>query len=110
MHSAFTAAFLAAQTSTWEKLRHVPTQLWLNLGICILTALIIVRMWRALKKINELVPWIFAVLASAMVLSYWTYNRTEPRFLTPVVDKLTIFLPTKSKHEQDLERLRKSRE
>ena len=110
MHSAFTVTFLAAQTSTWEKLKHIPSQSWLNLGLCVLAVVIIVRMWRTLRKINEFVPWIVSVIAGFMILSYWTYNRTEPRFLTPVVEKLTIFLPTKSKHEQDLEKLRKSRE
>jgi hypothetical protein len=103
-------AFLAAQTSTWEKLRNVSTQSWLNLGLCILAVVIVVRTWRALKKINDFFPWLASALATVMILSYWTYNRTEPRFLSPAVDKLTMFLPTKSKHEQDLERLRKSRE
>lgn len=110
VHSAFTITFLAAQTSTWEKLKKIPSESWINLGLFILAVVLVVRLWRTMRRINEFVPWIASVVASAMILSYWTYNRTEPRFLTPVVEKLTVFLPTKSKHEQDLEKLRKSRE
>ena len=110
MHSTFTITFLAAQTSSWEKLRNIPSESWINLGICILAVVIIVRAWRTMRRFNEFFPWIAAAMAGVMIFSYWTYNRTEPRFLTPVVDKLTVFLPTKSKHEQDLEKLRKSRE
>ncbi len=101
---------LATPPTTLEKLKHIPSGTWLNLGGCILTVAIVVGAWRTLRKINELVPWIVSVLAAAMIFSYWTYNRTEPKFLTPVVDQLTQILPTKSKHEQDLEKLRKSRE
>jgi hypothetical protein len=36
------------------------------------------------------------------------YYRSEPPFLTPVVEKLTHFFPTKSKQEADLERMRRS--
>lgn len=101
---------LATQTAVWEKLRHIPGQTWLNLGLCVLTVVVVLRLWRTLKKFNDYAPWIVSMLAGVMLLSYWTYNRTEPRFLTPVVEKLTMFLPTKVKHEQDLDRLRKSRE
>jgi len=38
------------------------------------------------------------------------YYRNEPKFLTPFVEPLTSFFPTKAKHDSDLERLRRSRE
>lgn len=81
-----------------------------NAVLCIAAVVIIVRVWRGLKQVNEFMPWVACLLATAMIFSYWTYNRTEPAFLTPVVDQLTQILPTKSKHEQDLDRMRKSRE
>ena len=84
--------------------------MWLNLAICVLTVVIVVRLWRGLKKINDFAPFFVAVLAGSMIFFYWIYNRAEPKFLTPVVDQLVNFFPTKSKHEQDIEKLRKSRE
>ena len=110
MQSAPVVPLLAAASSTWENFRRIPAQTWINLGICVLAVVLVVRMWRGLKKFNDFAPWIAAALCASTILSYWTYERTEPRFLTPVVERLTIFLPTKAKHETDLEKLRKGRD
>lgn len=101
---------LAAQGFALEKLGNIPFQSWVNVGLCILAGLIIVRVWKVLRGVSEVMPWLAVAIAGAMILSYWTYNRTEPRFLTPVVDQLTQILPTKAKHTQDLDKWRKSRE
>ena len=101
---------LAAHTTAAAKLQHVSFGLFLNLGICILAGLLIVRFWRALKQVSDFMPWVASLLAGLMIMSYWTYNRTEPRILTPLVDKLTLLLPTKAKHAEDLARWRQSRE
>jgi hypothetical protein len=102
--------FFAAQLSAWEKLKHVPKNTWLNLGLCVLAVVFIVRMWRALKRLNSYAPYIAVMIAASGIMSYWVYERTEPAFLTPVIEPLTNFLPTKAKHERDLEKLRKGRD
>ncbi|MCB1106307.1 MAG: hypothetical protein H7A44_04600 [Opitutaceae bacterium] len=96
--------------AAFEKLRQIPLQFWINLGLCALALIMVIRFWRALREINSFMPWLATMIAAAMILSYWTYNRNEPRFLTPFVDKLTLVLPTKAKHDADLERLRRSRD
>lgn len=101
---------LAVDAAKLPKVQGIPSQVWINLALCVLGLVIILRLWRTLKNFNDFAPWIVSILAGFMLLSYWTYNRNEPQFLSPVVEKLTLLLPTKSKHEQDLERLRKSRE
>jgi hypothetical protein len=104
------AVFFAAQLTTWEKLKHVPKDTWINLVICVLAIVIIVRLWHALKKLNDFAPYIFTAIALSGIMAYWVYERTEPAFLTPFVEPLTGILPTKAKHQRDLERLRKSRD
>lgn len=101
---------LAAQPSTWDKVRGVPAQAWLNLVICVLAVVLVTRVWKALKKFNDFAPWFAAALAASMILAYWVYERTEPRFLTPFVEKLALLLPTKAKQEQALQKMRESRE
>ena len=105
-----TFVLLAAQSSALEKLGEIPFQTWVNVGLCILAGLIVARIWKGLREVGDFMPWLAVIIAGAMILSYWTYNRNEPRFLTPVVDRLTLLLPTKAKHAQDLEKWRKSRE
>ena len=110
MKSLVLLTILAAQSSAWDQIRRVPRQAWINFVICVLAVLIVVRLWRAMKKLNDYAPYIVAVLVTATVFSYWVYNRTEPRILSPLVDRLMPFFPTKSKQEQDLEKLRRGRE
>lgn len=63
-----------------------------------------------LKQINDYAPYLAAVFVGGLLFLLMVYNRNEPRFLTPIVEPLTNFLPTKSKQEADLDRLRRSRE
>ena len=71
---------------------------------------IIIRLWRALKRLNDYAPYIAVLIGMSGIMAYWVYERTEPAFLTPVVEPLTGFLPTKAKHQRDLERLRQGRD
>ncbi len=102
--------FAAAQASAWEQLRSVPKETWINIGICVLAVVIILKVWRALKSINEFMPFIAAVLAAFLIFFYWVYDRSEPRFLTPVIDKLAPFFPSKSAQQQIEDKRRRGRD
>lgn len=110
MEPSIALVFMAAQRTAWEQLQRVPQETWLNLLICILAVVAISRVWGALHRVNEYAPWLAAAVALSMILFYWTYNRTEPRFLTPVIEPLSHILPTRSQQERDLERMRRGRD
>jgi hypothetical protein len=86
----------AAPPSAWEQVKHVPKETWINIAICVVALVGIIWAWRALKKINDFVPYIAAVVAAGLIFFYWVYERSEPKFLTPVIDKIAPFFPTKS--------------
>ena len=108
VHFLNSFTLLAAQPSVGDRVRVIPGQVWLNLGICVVALIVLVRVWRGLKQFNEFAPHFATAFACFMILFFWVYHRSEPRFLTPVVEKLTYFFPTRSKSEQDLERMRRS--
>jgi len=111
VQSTLASLLLAAQpVTTWDKLRAVPTQSWINLGICILAIVIVLRLWRGLKRFNDFAPWIAAGLAGSFILFYWVYERTEPPFMTPIVEKLTFFMPTKAHQQKQLEKIKDARD
>ena len=110
MKSLVVLAILAAQSSVWDQIRRVPRQAWINFVICVLAVLIVVRLWRTLKRLNDYAPYFVAAIVTTTVFFFWVYNRTEPRILSPLVDRLMPFFPTKSKQEQDLDKLRRGRE
>lgn len=106
----FSALLFAAQPTAIEKIKRIPGQVWLNLLIWIVAIVVIIRLWRALKRINDYAPYIAATFTGAVLFLTMVYYRNEPPFLTPVVEKLTNFFPTRSKQETDLQRMRDSRE
>jgi hypothetical protein len=107
---AFAAIVMAAQSTAWEQLQRVPKQTWINLGICVLAVLVVVRVWRLLKRFNDYAPYLAAVFSAVIIFCYWVYERTEPRFLTPLVNKLAPFFPSKAQQERDLETVRRGRD
>ena len=98
----------AAKLTPWEQLRQVPTQVWLNVGICVLAVIVLVRVWRVLKRFNEFAPYIAAALASALIFFYWVYERSEPAFLTPLVNRIAPFFPSGADQKRQADKARKS--
>ena len=99
--SAFVALVLAAAPpSAWDQLKRVPKETWINAIICIVAVLVIIRLWRGLRNFNQYAPYIASLVAAFMIFFYWVYDRSEPRFLTPIVDKLAPFFPSKVKQDE----------
>ncbi len=87
--------FAVAKPSVWEKLQAVPTSIWVNLLIGVVILFLLVRIWKSLGEINEFAPWIVLLLVGGSVVLYWTYERTEPKVLSPVFDFLADYLPSR---------------
>ncbi len=100
----------AAPPTAWEQFKRVPKETWINIAICVIAVVVIARVWKVLKSINEFIPYIAAVLATLLIFFYWVYDRSEPRFLTPVVDKLAPFFPSKGKQQEIQEKRRRGRD
>jgi hypothetical protein len=95
VQTVFARILAAAPPSTWEQIKRVPKETWINLVICLVAVVVIVWVWKGLKKFNDFAPYIAVLLAAGLIFFYWIYDRSEPRFLTPVIDKLAPFFPTK---------------
>lgn len=90
-------ATAASKPTVWEKIQAVPKETWISTLITIGVIIILVRIWKALSEVNEIVPWIALVTVGGAVILYWTYERTEPKFLSPIFDELARILPSKIK-------------
>lgn len=85
----------AAKQTVWEKLQAVPRETWLSLLLALFVVWLLVRVWKSLKELNEVVPWVALFCVGGTVILYWTYERTEPEILSPVFDQLSRVLPSK---------------
>lgn len=91
--------FLAAtQPTALEKLQKIPPAFWLKLGLAVLAVVVVVVVLRKLAQVNKIVLAIVVVVALSAVGFSWIYERNEPAWATPVVEKLAGFFPSKGSY------------
>jgi len=87
-------------SATLDKLAKVPTSFWI-MAACIVGAIIgLVIFIRFLRGMNKIVLAIIVMVILTVVGFNWVYERNEPAALTPVVDVLAQFLPTKGAYKE----------
>ncbi|HEY4245561.1 MAG TPA: hypothetical protein VGM64_01830 [Lacunisphaera sp.] len=84
---------LLAQSAV-EKMKTLPPDVWLKIGIVIFAFIVAVFIFRRIVKMNKIIGSIIIVVVGSIVFFSWVYNRNEPKFLTPIVEKIAPFFPT----------------
>ena len=74
---------------------HLPPDFWFKTGVFLVMVLVCILAYRIYQKSNKIYLTIVIFVISMVIFFNWVYNRTEPKWLTPVVDKLANFFPTK---------------
>lgn len=86
---------LLLATTTLEKLEAVPTQFWINALLVIFGGVIAFILVRHAAKMNKYILSLLVALFLVTIGFHWVYERNEPRALTPIVNVLAQFLPSK---------------
>ena len=78
----------------WQQLHPLLSEHHLWTALCgVLILCVIVSFYRKLREISPaLVPLVLCLIIFIM-LTLWTQSRTEPKFLSPLVDVVARFLP-----------------
>lgn len=82
-----------------EKLQRVPKSFWLMLGGAVLAVVVAVIVLRKVAATNKVVLSVVAFVAFTVVGVNWIYERNEPAFMTPVIEKIAPFFPSKGAYE-----------
>ena len=80
--------------SAFEKLQLIPPATWLKIGIGVGAVVLVVFVVQRVAKMNKLVMGIIVCVVLTILFFSWVYNRNEPRWLTPVVEKIAPFFPS----------------
>jgi apolipoprotein N-acyltransferase len=88
-------AAATANTTPLEKLKQVPPEFWLKLGLAILAVVVVVIALRKLAQVNKVVLGVVVFVGLTIVGFNWIYERNEPAWATPVVEVLAEFFPSK---------------
>jgi apolipoprotein N-acyltransferase len=90
------AAAVASNKSTaLDKLKHIPPDFWLKVGLAILALILLVAIIRKLAGANKVIVAVVVFLVVSIIGFNWIYERNEPTWATPVVEKLANFFPAK---------------
>lgn len=90
--------FLASATqSTADRLKGIPPDVWLKIGLGVAALIVVVVLLRKLAQVNKVVLSVIVLVGLSFVGFSWIYNRDEPAWATPVVERLAEFFPSKGK-------------
>ncbi len=84
----------AATTTALDKLQKVPREFWLKAGLAIAAVIIVFIIIQKVLKINKFVLGGAIFIGGGLMWFNWIYHRTEPKFLTPLVDRIAPFFPS----------------
>lgn len=89
--------FLAVTTAL-DKLKQVPPAFWWKMGAAVLVIIIIAIALQKVAEMNKVVLAIIVLVVFTVVGVNWIYERNEPAFMTPVINKIAPFLPSKGSY------------
>ena len=92
-------ASAAANSTAADRLRQIPTEFWMKLGLGVLIIVGTVFLVRKLVQVNKTVITVVTGLAMTIIGFSWIYERNEPTWATPAVRFMSGFFPTKGKVE-----------
>lgn len=77
-----------------EKLQTLKPDVWLKIGVAVGGFIVAILLWRRIMKMNKIIAGVIVFVVVTVVFFSWVYNRNEPRFLTPLVEKIAPFFPS----------------
>ena len=85
--------------SAFEKAAKIPSSFWLKLFLVIVAFIVAIFVMRKLLEVNKFVFISVGLLGSFIIGFQWIYERNEPAFLTPIVDSVATFFPSKGAYQ-----------
>ena len=80
-----------------EKLHALPRKNLINLGLAILVLIVVVLLIKQAARMNRFILLTIVLVTLFVIMFTWVYQRNEPKFLTPFVDEVAPFFPSKPK-------------
>lgn len=87
----------------------LPPDFWMKTGMFVLIIAAIVLAIRFYQNSNKIFLSLGIAVVTGVVFFNWIYNRNEPEFLTPVIEPLANFFPSKGYEKKDVSDLDKQK-
>lgn len=80
--------------SALDTIKTLPPDTWMKIGIAVAALIIAVLVLRKVAGMNKVIMGVVVFVVVTVVFFSWVYNRNEPKFMTPLVEKLAPFFPS----------------
>jgi glucan phosphoethanolaminetransferase (alkaline phosphatase superfamily) len=77
-----------------EKLKTLPPAIWMKIAIAVAAFVLTIFLFRRVMKMNKIIASVVVFVVGTVVFFSWVYNRNEPKFMTPLVEKIAPFFPS----------------
>jgi hypothetical protein len=77
-----------------DKLKTLPPAIWLKIAIAIAAFILTIFLFRRVMKMNKIIASVIVFVVCTVVFFSWVYNRNEPKFMTPIVQRIAPFFPS----------------
>jgi hypothetical protein len=88
---------LAAATQSvtaLDKIKTLPPAVWGKIGIAVAAFILTIFLFRRVMKMNKIIAAVIVFVVCTVVFFSWVYNRNEPPFMTPIVQRIAPFFPS----------------
>jgi hypothetical protein len=85
---------LLLAVTTMDKLKAIPPHFWMWTGIAVAGVIAIFIIVEKVLHVNKFLLSGIVFVSLGMMWFNWIYHRSEPKFLTPVIDRIAPFFPT----------------
>ena len=80
--------------TAFEKVKTLPPDVWLKIVVAVAAVIIAVLVFRRVMRMNKIIAGVVVFVVVTVVFFSWVYNRNEPKFMTPIVEKIAPFFPS----------------
>jgi 4-amino-4-deoxy-L-arabinose transferase-like glycosyltransferase len=82
-----------------EKIKTLPPAIWGKIAIAIGAFILTIFLFRRVMKMNKIIASVIVFVVCTVVFFSWVYNRNEPAFMTPIVQKVAPFFPSANQYQ-----------
>lgn len=97
--AATTPATPDGHETTLEKLQKIPPIFWYKVGAAVLALILAFIILRSVLKINKFILGAVTFVTCGLIWFNWIYHRNEPKFLTPLIDRIAPFFPSEGAYQ-----------
>ncbi|MDD3178858.1 MAG: hypothetical protein PHQ04_00755 [Opitutaceae bacterium] len=77
-----------------DQASRIPPATWVKIGLVLVAVIVAFVVLKRVARMNKLILGVLCFVMVVAVFFSWVYNRNEPRFMTPVVEKIAPFFPS----------------